>query len=63
MFLYISIVKETEMAWVDSSTKTQARPLPSESGIREGNDIIFLFPNFFLVPQKDENFLRHHNEV
>ena len=27
------------------------------------NDINFLFSHFFLVPQEDETFLRHHKEV
>ena len=60
--LCISIVKEIEMAKVESSTKRNLITC-CPNGIRGQNDINFSFTHFFLVPQKDETFLRHHKEV
>ena len=58
-FLCISIVKEIEMEKIGSWQKN----LSSQSGISGKNNINFLFSHFFLVPQKDETFLRHLKEV
>ena len=40
--------------------RTQSQPLLSQWNMGE-NDTNFLLPHFFLMPKKDETFLRHHN--
>ena len=62
MFLCISIVKETDMVQFGISTKRSLNSCCLK-GMQGENDVNFLSLYFFLVPQKDETFLRHHKEV
>ena len=62
LFLWISIANETYGVSREFSRNT-GLTLDLRVQSKEQNDINCLFTLFFLVPQKDEIFLRHHKKL